>query len=162
MLAAAQLALGRHLAALLLRLEPACLGLYCPVRSEFNAIDVLTNDSAFAQLPLALPYSRREPRAMHYRAWDRRPPTLHDECRIPACDGAEVLPDVVLAPCVGFTRSRWRLGYGGGYFDRFITTHPHVTAIGVAWSIAEVDETEFGVQPHDQALMRVVTENGVV
>ncbi len=162
MLAAAQLALGRHLAALLLRLEPACLGLYCPVRSEFNAIDVVTNDSAFAQLPLALPYSRREPRAMHYRAWDRRPPTLLDECRIPACDGAEVLPDVVLAPCVGFTRSGWRLGYGGGYFDRFITTHPHVTAIGVAWSIAEVDETEFGVQPHDQALMLIVTENGVV
>ena len=54
-LAAAQQALGRHLAALLVRLEPSCLGLYCPVRSEFNAIDALTADSAFAALPLALP-----------------------------------------------------------------------------------------------------------
>lgn len=161
-LAAAQQALGRHLAALLVRLEPSRLGLYCPVRSEFNAIDALTADSAFATLPLALPYSRREPRAMHYRAWDRRPPGLLDECAIPACDGAEVLPDVVLAPCVGFTRCGYRLGYGGGYFDRFAAAHPHVTAIGVAWAISEVDEAEFGVQPHDRALMLIVTENGVV
>ena len=65
-----------------------------------------------------------------------------DECRIPASAGAEVVPDVVLAPCVGFTASGYRLGYGGGYFDRWLDRHPQATAIGVAWSASEIDEAE--------------------
>jgi 5-formyltetrahydrofolate cyclo-ligase len=160
--AAAHDALAVHLAAVLARLEPQCLGLYWAIRSEFNAAVALGDDVNCINMPWALPFTRREPREMHYRAWDRRPPTLLDECRIPASDGAPVLPDVVLVPCVGFTRAGYRLGYGGGYFDRFMAAHPHVTAVGVAWSGAEVDAEAFGVQPHDQPLMLVVTEQGVV
>jgi len=65
-------------------------------------------------------------------------------------------------PCVGFTQSGYRLGYGGGYFDRWLTANPHVTAVGVAWSVARVSEPDFAAQPHDQPLALVVTELGVV
>ena len=43
-----------------------------------------------------------------------------------------------------------------------MAAHPHVTAVGVAWSGAEIDAEDLGVQPHDQPLMLVVTEQGVV
>jgi 5-formyltetrahydrofolate cyclo-ligase len=99
---------------------------------------------------------------MEYRAWDRREPGLRDECGIPACDGPVVVPDVVLVPCVGFTASGHRLGYGGGYFDRWLAEHRHVTAVGVAWSVTELGEAELAPQPHDLALALVVTERGVV
>ena len=98
---------------------------------------------------------------MHYRSWDRVEPVLCDECGIPSCDGVRVVPDVVLVPCLGFTASGFRLGYGGGYFDRWLALHPDVTSVGVAWSAGELSEAEFGPQVHDQPLMLMVTERGV-
>jgi 5-formyltetrahydrofolate cyclo-ligase len=139
-----------------------CLGLYWPVRSEFNAAQALAADAMGDSTPWALPYAQRVPREMHYRQWDRQPPPLLDECRIPSCEGAPVVPDVVLVPCVGFTRAGYRLGYGGGYFDRWLAAHPHATAIGVAWAMAEIDPAGFAPEPHDRPLALIVTENGVV
>lgn len=99
---------------------------------------------------------------MEFRHWNRQPLTARDECRILAPDGPVVVPDVVLAPCVGYTASGWRLGYGGGYFDRWMAENPHATVVGVAWSAGEIDEALWHPQPHDQALACVVTERGVV
>jgi 5,10-methenyltetrahydrofolate synthetase len=160
--AAAQRALGEHLAGLLDRLEPDCLGLYWPVRAEFNAPAAILADTALADLPLALPFARRTPHEMHYRAWNRQPPTTLDECGIPACEGPAAAPDVVLVPCVGFTAQGLRLGYGGGYFDRWFAAHPHVTTVGVAWAQCEIDRADFAAEPHDLPLTLIVTERGVV
>lgn len=164
-LAAAQEALTKALLPVLAELEPQCLGVYWPMRSEFNAPAACVGDAVSAKLlpglRLALPFCRRKPREMHYRAWNGQPPTLVDECGIAASDGAVVVPDVVLAPCVGFTPSGFRLGYGGGYFDRWMAANPHVTAIGVAWSVGEVDDDTFAAEAHDQPLMLIVTERGV-
>jgi len=144
------------------RLEPECLGVYCAVRSEFNAAGLWQDDKVGTSFRLALPFAQRQPRQMHYRAWDGSPPQLVDDCGIPATGGVVVVPDVVLVPCVGFTRSGYRLGYGGGYFDRWMVAHPHVTAVGVAWSVSELAEADFAAQAHDQPLTLVVTERGVV
>jgi len=160
--AAAQADLGRNLREVLAQLEPHCLGLYWPVRSEFNAAQALGADAKGDKTAWALPYAQRTPREMHYRRWDRRAPTLLDDCRIPACAGDRVVPDVVLVPCVGYTRDGFRLGYGGGYFDRWLAAFPHATAVGVAWSIAEIDAAVFAAEPHDLALTLIVTERGVV
>jgi len=160
--AAAQTDLAGHLSRVLAQLEPQQLGLYWPLRSEFNAVVACFGDSALESVPLALPYACRSPREMHYRAWDRREPSLRDECGIPSADGALVMPDVVLVPCLGFTRSGFRLGYGGGYFDRWLAMHPHATSIGVAWAVGELSDAELAAQAHDQPLTLIVTERGVV
>lgn len=160
--AAAQAALAAHLSDLLVRLEPECLGLYWSIRSEFNAVVALHDDPNCTAFDWALPFTRREPREMHFRRWDRQAPRLVDECRIPASDGAPVVPDVVIVPCVGFTREGYRLGYGGGYFDRFLAAQQHVLAIGVAWSAAELSAAQFTPGPHDRPLALVVTEAGVL
>lgn len=160
--AEAQSALAGHLRAVLAQLEPECLGVYWPVRFEFNAALAWTPTSVSTSLALALPFARRTPHQMHYRRWDGATPSTVDECGIASCKGAEVVPDVVLVPCVGYTASGCRLGYGGGYFDRWLAAHPHVTAVGVAWAASAIDSTEFDAQPHDLPLAAVVTEQGVV
>jgi 5,10-methenyltetrahydrofolate synthetase len=159
--AEARISLSRHLSAVLADLLPRELGIYWPFQSEFNAPAACLGDSALDSVAISLPYARRAPPEMHYRQWDRREPVLRDECGIPSCDGAPVVPDVVLVPCLGFTPQGFRLGYGGGYFDRWLAQHPHVTAVGVAWSVGELSESEFAAQPHDLPLMLVVTERGV-
>jgi 5-formyltetrahydrofolate cyclo-ligase len=159
--AAAKLSLARELRALVERLEPECLGVYWPTQSEFNAAALWHDDKVGTSFQLALPFAQKEPRQMHYRLWDGSPPELLDGCNIPATQGKLIVPDVVLVPCVGVTPSGYRLGYGGGYFDRWMAAHPHVTAVGVAWSLSRISDEDFAAQPHDQTLTLVVTEQGV-
>nr|HET7859261.1 5-formyltetrahydrofolate cyclo-ligase [Caldimonas sp.] len=159
--AAAAAALGSHLRAALLSLEPACLGLYWPMRSEFNAAAALAVDARFAKVDRALPYARREPRSMEFRRWDGSAPRRVDECGIGASEGAVVVPDVVVVPCIGFTAAGHRLGSGAGYYDRWLAAHPHVVAVGVGWSFAELDDAALAPEPHDVPLAFVVTEHGV-
>jgi len=155
-------ALGRYLRETLVRLAPGCLGLYWPFAGEFNAAAAVAADPALAKTSLALPYARRSPRGMDFRGWNGAAPTELDECGIGTGSGAAVTPDVVVAPCVGFTRAGHRLGHGGGYYDRWLALHPEVVAVGVAWSFAEVDLETFAAQPHDVPLALVITERGVV
>lgn len=155
-------AIARELRQVIDRLEPECLGLYWAMRSEFNAAALWIDDKGDTTFPLALPFAQRAARQMHYRRWDGQAPHLTDECGIATSDGDPVVPDVVLVPCVGFTASGYRLGYGGGYFDRWLAAHPHVTAVGVAWSVSQIDESQFTPEPHDQPLTLIVTERGVV
>lgn len=160
--ASAQRIFSGRLAQLLRDIEPAILGMYWPIRGEFNPCDAL-QPADRASLTLALPYAQREPREMRYRTWNGDAPDTLDECGLPApAAGIVVVPDVVLVPCVGFTRSGWRLGYGGGYFDRWLALHPHVTAVGAAWSASEIAERDWRAQPHDQRLTVILTESGVV
>jgi len=152
---AASAALARHLHEVLEQLEPQCLGLYWPLEGEFNAVEALS--AAASQW--ALPFCLRSPRRMDYRLWDGGTPGQVDEVGIAASGGAVVVPDVVLAPCVGFTREGYRLGYGGGYFDRWQAAHPGVTTVGVAWGIGEAP---FAVEPHDLPLTVIVTEREII
>lgn len=160
--AAAEAALAQSLTQVITQLEPQCLGLYASIRSEFNAVVALAADAYCDQLPWALPFCRREPRDMDYRQWDRGTTMVPDECGIASAAGPVVVPDVVLVPCVGYAAGNYRLGYGGGYFDRYLAKHPHVTTVGVAWSLTELGAAQFGAQPHDIPLTLIVTERGVV
>jgi 5-formyltetrahydrofolate cyclo-ligase len=75
---------------------------------------------------------------------------------VPA-DGAEVLPDVVIAPLVGFDAKNFRLGYGGGFFDRTLAALPRKPlVIGVGYSMQSI--ATIYPQPHDIPMDLVVTE----
>jgi 5-formyltetrahydrofolate cyclo-ligase len=154
-----QAALAAQLHAVLDQLEPECLGLYWPFESEFNAVSWWQADKQLHECAPALPFAFKVPRRLEYRRWDGTPPALRDECGIATASGAPVLPDVVLVPCLGFTREGYRLGYGGGYFDRFLAAHPEVTPVGIGWGGGEL---QFETQPHDIPMALIVTERGVV
>lgn len=67
---------------------------------------------------------------------------------------------VVLVPLIAFDRRGHRLGYGAGYYDRFLSAHPHMRKIGVAFSCQEVESIP--ADEHDVALDLIVTEKGIV
>lgn len=156
---AAQAAIAAGLRQLIEQLEPQCLGLYWALEGEFNAAQWALDEGLLDQMQLALPFARKANRQMDFRRWDGLPPSEQDECRIPTATGAVVVPDVLLVPCVGFTREAYRLGYGGGYFDRWLAAHPGVTTLGLGWSVGE---TVLTAQPHDQALTLVLTERELI
>ncbi len=79
--------------------------------------------------------------------------------QVPAASSAEVAPELLLIPCVGFNQERFRLGYGGGFYDRTLAARPRPRAIGVAY---ECSRAEFSVEAHDIALDAVVTEAGII
>lgn len=148
-------ALAAYLRDVLRQLEPECLGLYWPFESEFNAVEVCLEDESLNDTELALPFAFKSPRHMEFRLWEGEAPTLRDECGILTASGPAVVPDVVLVPCLGYTREAYRLGYGGGFFDRWLAEHPGVTAVGLAWSIGECS---FAPEAHDRALAVIVSE----
>jgi len=79
---------------------------------------------------------------------------------VPAA-GEEVHPDVVIAPLVGYDRAGYRLGYGGGYFDRTLAAAPRrPLIIGVGYSQAELPTIY--PEAHDIAMDRIVTERGIL
>jgi 5,10-methenyltetrahydrofolate synthetase len=104
--------------------------------------------------------SRNQP--LVFRPW--RPGTRLERgvwnIPVPA-DGPEVVPDVVIAPIVGFDVDRYRLGYGGGYYDRTLATIPtKPSVIGVGYVQAALETIH--PQPHDVPMDVIVTERGVV
>ena len=72
-------------------------------------------------------------------------------------------PDVILAPLLAFDRHGYRLGYGGGFYDRTIENlrqTKSVSVFGVAYAAQEMNQVIKG--PFDQPLDAVVTEEGVI
>lgn len=77
---------------------------------------------------------------------------------IPA-EGEPVLPDIVISPIVGIDPGNYRLGYGGGFFDRTLATIPRKPlVIGVGYDMQRI--ATIYPQPHDIPMDRIVTEIG--
>ena len=68
------------------------------------------------------------------------------------------VPGIVMAFAAGGTAIALR----HDRFDRWLAANRHVSAVGLAWSPCEIDESELAPQPYDIPLTLVVTENGVV
>lgn len=65
--------------------------------------------------------------------------------------------DVIIVPMLGFDDNLQRIGYGGGYYDRFLAAQPAAKKIGVCFNLGKLDH--FPAEPHDIALDTVITEN---
>jgi 5-formyltetrahydrofolate cyclo-ligase len=99
-----------------------------------------------------------------FRRWLPGQPTIPGTWDIPQpTDDAElVIPDVLLVPMMAFDKRGFRLGYGGGFYDRTLQelrAQKAIIAIGVAYAAQEVDSVAH--DSHDQALDYVVTEKGL-
>lgn len=135
------------------------LGFCWPYRNEYDAraaLSELGRHGITAALPEVT--GKREP--LQFRKWWPGAPMHSGAYGIPVPDATEiVMPDVILVPMNGFDSRGFRLGYGGGYFDRTIAAlERRVVAIGVAYELAKMES----IDPHqgDVAMDFVVTEAG--
>ena len=143
----------------LLNERPGVLGAYWPFRAEFDPKPLIENAVAAGRV-VALPVviDRRGP--LEYRTWRPGENLISGVWDIPIPEKREVvMPAMVLAPLVGFDRTSYRLGYGGGYFDRTLAAlMPRPIAIGVGFEFQQL-ETIYP-QPFDIPMDLIVTEAG--
>jgi len=66
----------------------------------------------------------------------------------------------VIIPMLAFDKKGNRLGYGAGYYDRFLSSHPHLTRIGIAFACQEVEEIP--VDATDASMDIIVTDTGII
>lgn len=65
-----------------------------------------------------------------------------------------------IVPLIAFDRKGHRLGYGAGYYDRFLSRNPHMFRIGIGFSCQEVDSIP--VDSRDVSMDVIVTERGII
>ncbi|VDC30003.1 5-formyltetrahydrofolate cyclo-ligase [Pseudogemmobacter humi] len=157
-------ALARHLDALLAARFSGPAGLvvsgYWPIKSEPDLrpwLTALHQQGARTALPVV--ETRAAP--LVFRPWapGAAMERGHWNILVPA-DPAHIIPQVTLAPLVGWDRQGYRLGYGGGYFDRTLAAlAPRPLVIGVGSQAAEIETIH--PQPHDIPLDAIVTGEGV-
>ena len=142
----------------LLQEQPrSVLGVYWPFQAEFDPrplIDWLIAQGSAVALPAVV--DKKGP--LEYRAWRPGEPLVDGVWNIPVPERRNVvIPQAVLAPLVGFDRQCYRLGYGGGYFDRTLAAlSPRPRAIGVGFELSLI-ETIYP-QSFDIPMDVVVTE----
>lgn len=138
----------------------ARVALYWPHRGEYDTHGLAARLRAQgAQVLLPVVVARAAP--MVFREWRADSPLRHGPHGIaePAA-GEAVLPTAIVAPAVGFDAAGYRLGYGGGYFDRTLAQlAPRPLLIGCAPECARLPTLH--PQAHDIPLDYVLTEAGV-
>lgn len=152
-------AIEAHLTALMMPLPPQTLAFCAPVRGEFDTrplASVLLHHGWRAAMPVVEAIDA----PMSFRAWTPSTTMSVDRYGIPIpAAGPAIAPDIVLLPLVAFDAQGFRLGYGGGYFDRTLAALvPRPLAIGIGFELARV--ADIRPQAHDLPLDAVVTEAG--
>ncbi|MBO4119300.1 5-formyltetrahydrofolate cyclo-ligase [Cupriavidus gilardii] len=149
-----------ELAALLDWLPVRCLGFYWPIQQEFDARGLVARWLAAAPgRDAALPAVSRPAVPLDFHRWTPDTPMREGRYGIPVPDGTPaVAPDALLIPCVGFSAQKFRLGYGGGFYDRTLAALPgKPVAIGIGYESCRID---LAPGAHDIPMDWMVTENG--
>lgn len=133
---------------------------FFPYKSEISLLLLLARLHGEGWVT-SMPVVMGEGLPLVFRAWAPGEPTAPSiwDIPVPLVTAEEVLPDVLLMPMLAFDRRGWRLGYGGGFYDRTLEKLrklKQVTAIGVAYAAQEMAEVPHG--PYDQRLDWIMTE----
>lgn len=149
-------AIGNQVSSWLMANHVRVLGVYSPMRNE---PDLRTLYAEWSRLgvQMCLPVVVSAAAPLKFIAWKPGELLIVDAMgvSIPASSDAEVWPDALLVPCVGFNGERMRLGYGGGFYDRTLALSPRPRTVGIAYSCTEV---AFGADEYDIALDAIITE----
>ena len=160
----AAILLAGHAAHLTARYGCGVYAGYMPIRSELSPLALLEHLVGLG-CDLALPITPQAGQPLRFHRWEiggllddgpygtKQPPARNDKCT----------PDVILAPMLAFDAGGWRLGYGGGFYDRTVAGlrgfGQRVTLIGIAYEGQKVDKIPVG--PFDMPLDAVLSPAGM-
>lgn len=133
---------------------------FIPYKSEITTLPLLTR-LAEQGWRTCLPIVIEMEAPLIFRQWLPGEPLVNGayDIPVPLETAPEAVPDVLLVPLLAFDRRGYRLGYGGGFYDRTLEqlrAFKRVVAIGVAYHAQMVDEVPVGL--HDAPLDYVMTE----
>jgi len=135
------------------------IGAYFPINYEIDCLEILKQLEKSGH-KISLPITKKGNK-MDFFEWSFKEPLLIGKIGIPEpYPKKKVYPDILLVPLVAFNKYKFRLGYGGGYYDRYIQKIKKIKktlTIGVAFSFQEVKKLP--INEHDKKLDYIFTEN---
>ena len=156
--------------------NPSSVALYIPIQNEPDLRPTLLSwVSGNSGRQLALPVARAD-KHLDFYVWEEGDVLIPSKHGVPEPDPSNlqrdlVIPDCILIPCVGWSQSTsiknryWRLGYGGGYFDRTLSqlrkTKPSLICIGMGFDWQKLYDAQWKAQTHDEPLDLMLTESGL-
>ena len=137
------------------------LSAYWPIKGEPDLRNLMAELHGKGAI-LALPVVETRFAPLVFRRWTPETRMVRGDWNIPVPpDTAErLIPDIALAPVVGWAQGGWRLGYGGGYFDRTLASlAPRPVTVGIGLQAACLPSIY--PQAHDMPLDFILTETGI-
>jgi 5,10-methenyltetrahydrofolate synthetase len=141
--------------------RPAPISFYWPIKAEPD-LRPLMQALDGAGIALCLPVATKLGEPLRFRPWYKDCAMTRGFWNIPVpATEEEVLPRTLIAPVLGYDGLSYRLGYGGGFFDRTLAKFgAEAQAIGIGWSMFRLKTIQ--PQPHDIRMSAIVTQTGLV
>jgi len=145
------------------------IGAYWPIKGEFDPLPALhrwKEDGELLDEPqlrrIGLPVVDKVHKTLTFHAWYPGCPMEEDAYGIPKPKDTEVIvPTLLFVPCVGYGPGGFRLGYGGGFYDRTLAAlRPKPFTVGLGYTNGWLPDMES--EPHDVPLDALLNDNGVV
>lgn len=140
------------------------ISLYWPIGSELDCRS-LCQALFDRHHPIGLPVIVAKDQPLSFRTWQPNQKMIPSSMNIliPPADNPTIQPDWLFVPMLAFNRQLYRLGYGGGFYDRTLAAlrqKKSIRAIGLAYSIQEIADLPYDL--HDARLDMIVTENEMI
>ena len=139
-------------------LEKKNIGAYYPINNEFNCCEALKKLKYLGN-KISLPVIKKK-KQMDFYEWSFHEPLTVGQMGVPEpYERKKVSPDVLLVPLVAFDEYKFRLGYGGGFYDRYInkiSKFKKILTIGIAFSFQQV--SKLPSNNYDKKLDYILTE----
>ncbi len=140
-------------------IENEYIGTYISFRDELDT-KKLNQYLLERELNLALPAIDFQTKEINFFMYDKNTELIENKFSIlePKKRDKVIFPKIILIPLLGYSKSGFRLGYGGGYYDKYLSKNGigDVKKIGIAFSFQEVEEIP--VEDHDERLDWILTE----
>ena len=140
-------------------IENEYIGTYISFRDELDT-KKLNQYLLERELNLALPVIDFKTKEINFFIYQKDTELIKNKFSIlePKNKGEVIFPKIIFIPLLGYSKSGFRLGYGGGYYDKYLSKNSidEVKKIGVAYSFQEVEEIP--VEDHDERLDWILTE----
>ena len=135
------------------------IGAYYPINYEIDCLQILKNIENKGY-KICLPVTKKK-NEMDFYNWSFNDPLNIGNMGVPEPYKTKIVyPDLLLVPLLAFDRLKYRLGYGGGYYDRYIqkiNKKKKIITIGIAFSFQEVKNLPNNI--YDKKLDYILTEN---
>ncbi|PZP39237.1 MAG: 5-formyltetrahydrofolate cyclo-ligase [Pseudomonas fluorescens] len=149
-----------HLRTLIAELTPTVVSLYIAREGELD-LTPLAHELWDSHQTVCLPRVVQRGHPLVFNIWPEGGKLEPDLLGIPSATGPEIIPSLIIVPMVGYSKEGFRLGSGGGYFDRTIQEMSQpVLTVGV--SFTELEIPHFPLEPHDIPMNYIVTGKEVI
>ena len=158
--------LQENLRAWLVGRRERSIGAYWPIKGEFDPLPALYRWSEGAVdgsvRRVGLPVADRATQSLRFHVWYPGCETELDAYDIPKPKDTElIVPTLLFVPCLGYSAGGYRLGYGGGFYDRTLAAlQPRPFTVGLGFTSGFLED--FEPEAHDVPLDAILNDNGVV